>query len=75
MPELPEVETVRSGLARAITGRHVDAVRVLHPRPVRRHELGPDAFAAALAGRTFGAAASTSGCPSTTVTPCSPTWV
>jgi len=54
MPELPEVEVVRRGLEPALTGRRVQAVRVLHPRPVRRHEAGPDAFAAALAGRTFG---------------------
>lgn len=54
MPELPEVETVRSGLAETVVGRRIVAVRVLHPRPVRRHAAGPDAFAAALAGRTFG---------------------
>ena len=54
MPELPEVETVRSGLEPIINGRRIAGVTVLHPRPVRRHEAGPDAFAAALAGRTFG---------------------
>lgn len=54
MPELPEVETVRAGLAETVVGRRIVAVRVLHPRPVRRHAAGPDAFAAALAGRTFG---------------------
>ena len=53
MPELPEVEVVRRGLAELITGRRIDAVRVLHPRPVRRHLPGPDAFAATLSGRTF----------------------
>ncbi|MDN5570137.1 MAG: bifunctional DNA-formamidopyrimidine glycosylase/DNA-(apurinic or apyrimidinic site) lyase [Propionibacteriaceae bacterium] len=55
MPELPEVETVRAGLAPVLTGRRIDAVRVLHPRPVRRHVAGPDAFASALVGRTFAA--------------------
>lgn len=50
MPELPEVEVVRRGLARWTTGAVVDAVEVLHPRPVRRHLAGPDDLAARLAG-------------------------
>ncbi|WP_132993683.1 bifunctional DNA-formamidopyrimidine glycosylase/DNA-(apurinic or apyrimidinic site) lyase [Gordonia zhaorongruii] len=37
MPELPEVETIRSGLAPHIVGRSVTGVDVLHPRAVRRH--------------------------------------
>jgi formamidopyrimidine-DNA glycosylase len=53
MPELPEVETVRRGLASVLVGRRVDAVSVLHPRPVRRHLSGPDDFAATLTGRRF----------------------
>ena len=53
MPELPEVETVRRGLATVVTGRRIERVRVLHPRPVRRHLAGPDDFAASLTGRTF----------------------
>ncbi len=53
MPELPEVETVRRGLEAAIGGRTIDAVEVLHPRPVRRHLPGPDDFAAVLTGRRF----------------------
>ena len=53
MPELPEVEVVRRGLAAAVTGRLIERVQVLHPRPVRRHLPGPDHFAAALTGRTF----------------------
>ena len=36
MPELPEVEVVRRGLADHITGRTIAAVEVLHPRAVRR---------------------------------------
>lgn len=36
MPELPEVETVRRGLASAITGWRVDGVEVHHDRVVRR---------------------------------------
>ena len=41
MPELPEVEVVRRGLAAHIVGRTITAVRVHHPRAVRRHEAGP----------------------------------
>ena len=53
MPELPEVEVVRRGLVPGTAGRRIVAVEVLHPRPVRRHLLGPDHFAAELTGRTF----------------------
>jgi formamidopyrimidine-DNA glycosylase len=52
MPELPEVETVRLGLARWVTGRTIKAVQVFHPRAVRRHLAGDSDFAAVLAGRT-----------------------
>ncbi len=41
MPELPEVEVVRRGLADHVAGRTITAVRVHHPRAVRRHEAGP----------------------------------
>jgi formamidopyrimidine-DNA glycosylase len=41
MPELPEVEVVRRGLAAHVVGRTITAVRVNHPRAVRRHEEGP----------------------------------
>jgi len=53
VPELPEVETVRSGLAGIITGRTIVVARVLHPRPVRRHPAGPSDFESVLVGRTF----------------------
>ncbi|MEU6442748.1 bifunctional DNA-formamidopyrimidine glycosylase/DNA-(apurinic or apyrimidinic site) lyase [Streptomyces sp. NPDC047046] len=53
MPELPEVEVVRRGLARWIDGRTVAATEVLHPRSVRRHVAGGEDFAARLRGRTF----------------------
>ncbi|GAB4000482.1 bifunctional DNA-formamidopyrimidine glycosylase/DNA-(apurinic or apyrimidinic site) lyase [Nocardioides marmoraquaticus] len=56
MPELPEVEVVRRGLERHALDRQVEAVEVLHPRPVRRHLAGPDDFAARLTGTTFTAA-------------------
>ncbi|OJZ67984.1 DNA-formamidopyrimidine glycosylase [Mycobacterium paraffinicum] len=41
MPELPEVEVVRRGLQTRVAGRTITAVRVHHPRAVRRHEAGP----------------------------------
>jgi formamidopyrimidine-DNA glycosylase len=41
MPELPEVEVVRRGLQAHVAGRTITAVRVHHPRAVRRHEAGP----------------------------------
>ena len=54
MPELPEVETVRDGLQRHVSGRIIADVQVLHPRTVRRHPAGPEDFAAALRGGTVG---------------------
>jgi formamidopyrimidine-DNA glycosylase len=51
VPELPEVETVRDGLARHVVGRTIGSVEVLHIRPVRRDHRGPAGFAAALTGR------------------------
>ena len=50
MPELPEVEVVRRGLAAQVTGRTISAVRVHHPRAVRRHEAGPADLTARLLG-------------------------
>ncbi len=41
MPELPEVEVVRRGLQAHVAGKTITAVRVHHPRAVRRHEAGP----------------------------------
>jgi formamidopyrimidine-DNA glycosylase len=51
MPELPEVEVVRRGLEAHVEGKTITAVRVHHPRAVRRHEAGP----ADLTGRLLGA--------------------
>jgi len=56
VPELPEVETVRAGLATWVAGRRVARVEVHHPRAVRRHAPGGAHFAAALTGRTLVAA-------------------
>ncbi|GGY35239.1 bifunctional DNA-formamidopyrimidine glycosylase/DNA-(apurinic or apyrimidinic site) lyase [Streptomyces omiyaensis] len=53
MPELPEVEVVRRGLERWVTGRTVADVEVLHPRAVRRHPAGGADFAARLTGQRF----------------------
>jgi formamidopyrimidine-DNA glycosylase len=54
VPELPEVETVRSGLQRHVSGRTFASVQLLHPRVARRHVAGPDDLAAALSGRLAG---------------------
>jgi formamidopyrimidine-DNA glycosylase len=51
MPELPEVETVRRGLDAHVVGRTITAVRVHHPRAVRRHEAGPADLTARLIGQ------------------------
>ena len=53
MPELPEVETVRAGLAEHSVGRPVQAVRVVDARSLRRHLPGPAHFEAALTGRAL----------------------
>ena len=53
MPELPEVETVRQGLAKWVAGRTIETVDVHHPRAIRRHMPGDVHFAAVLAGRTI----------------------
>ena len=56
MPELPEVEVVRRGLAGHVLDRRIARVDVAHPRAVRRHLEGGADFAARLAGRTITAA-------------------
>jgi len=56
VPELPEVETIRSGLARHVAGRRFASVEILHPRAARRHAAGADDLAAALRGRVAGPA-------------------
>jgi formamidopyrimidine-DNA glycosylase len=50
MPELPEVEVVRRGLQAYVVGKTMTAVRVHHPRAVRRHEAGPADLTARLLG-------------------------
>jgi formamidopyrimidine-DNA glycosylase len=53
MPELPEVEVVRRGLAAHVTGKTLTGVRVHHPRAVRRHEAGPADLTARLLDMTI----------------------
>lgn len=53
MPELPEVEVVRRGLAAHVTGKTITGVRVHHPRAVRRHEAGPADLTARLLDMTI----------------------
>ena len=56
MPELPEVEVVRRGLAGHVLDRKIAEVEAGHPRAVRRHLEGGADFAARLVGRTITAA-------------------
>jgi formamidopyrimidine-DNA glycosylase len=50
MPELPEVETVRAGLAPALTNATVVAIDVLDTRSFKRHIGGVEDFKATLIG-------------------------
>jgi len=56
VPELPEVEVVRLGLARLVVGRRVLAAEVDHPRAVRRHQAGDADFVSRVVGRTVASA-------------------
>lgn len=53
MPELPEVEVVRAGLAPAAVGSVITAVSVFDERALTRHAGGAEDFVARLEGRTF----------------------
>ena len=50
MPELPEVETVRAGLAPALTNATVTAIDVYDARSFKRHIGGVDDFKASMIG-------------------------
>lgn len=50
MPELPEVETVRAGLAPALTNATVTAIDVLDSRSFKRHIGGVEDFIATMVG-------------------------
>ena len=56
MPELPEVEVVRRGLAEHVAGRTVESLELRGSRVARRHLPGNDDLAARLAGRQLRAA-------------------
>ena len=51
MPELPEVEVVRAGLAPAVTGAAILGVEVFEHRSLRRHDPVVGDFEALLGGR------------------------
>ena len=51
MPELPEVEVVRAGLAPAVTGAVIAGVEVFEDRSLRRHDRTRGPFADLLRGR------------------------
>ena len=57
MPELPEVETIREGLARHILGGDVTAVEFFHPRATRRSPGGTPQLRSLLLGSTVAAVA------------------
>jgi len=52
MPELPEVEVVRRGIDKWVTGRTIETTKVLHSRSVRNHIAGSKDFIKRLNGRT-----------------------
>lgn len=51
MPELPEVETVRAGLAGSLTGATVNEIEIFDDRSLRRHIGGLNNFVETLTGR------------------------
>lgn len=56
MPELPEVEVVRTGLAPAAVGSLITGVSVFDERALTRHAAGAADFVARLEGRRFAGA-------------------
>ena len=53
MPELPEVEVVRAGLAPAVSGATILGVEVFEPRSLKRHDPLGGTFEALLTGRVM----------------------
>ncbi|MDU0477994.1 bifunctional DNA-formamidopyrimidine glycosylase/DNA-(apurinic or apyrimidinic site) lyase [Staphylococcus chromogenes] len=51
MPELPEVEVVRRGLAQHLAGRTIESAEVIHPRVGRRQAGGGAELVCRLSGR------------------------
>ncbi|GAA1813835.1 bifunctional DNA-formamidopyrimidine glycosylase/DNA-(apurinic or apyrimidinic site) lyase [Agromyces neolithicus] len=56
MPELPEVEVVRAGLAPAVTGARIAAADVLDERALTRHDRTSGAFETLVTGARIDAA-------------------
>ena len=50
MPELPEVETVRAGLAKSMTGATITGIKIHDARSLKRHLSGPADFKSKLVG-------------------------
>ena len=50
MPELPEVEVVRSGLAPALVGSTITSVEVFEPRSLKRHDESLGSFESLVTG-------------------------
>ncbi len=50
LPELPEVETVRAGLAPALTNAVIKSVEIFDVRSLKRHQAGPADFVQTLIG-------------------------
>ena len=50
MPELPEVETVRAGLAKSISGARITGLKIHDSRSLKRHLSGPGDFRKKLVG-------------------------
>jgi formamidopyrimidine-DNA glycosylase len=53
VPELPEVEVVRAGLAPAVTGATILGVEVFEPRSLKRHDPIAGSFETLLTGRVM----------------------
>jgi formamidopyrimidine-DNA glycosylase len=53
VPELPEVEVVRAGLAPAVTGATILGAEVFEPRSLRRHDPLAGAFETLVTGRVM----------------------
>lgn len=56
MPELPEVEVVRRGIAKHVVGRRISSAYLSGSRVARRHVAGPADLSSRLAGRNVIAA-------------------
>ena len=57
MPELPEVETVRSGLAQHLVGARVNEIEIFDSRSLKKNISGAQGFVSEITGQVFGAVA------------------